>query len=249
MKEKYNSDPPETYAEITSFKGIGPKMCHLYLQCCCNKVEGIAVDVHVHRISNRLNWTKSKNAEETRKQLEGWLPVEHWVDINFVLVGFGQLICEAKKPKCDGCMIKDSCPYYKNEIKDKKIVSKKKSKSVSKNNIKRITEEEDFEQIKNIKNLNSKKLKENEEYFNTLERFNEDDLDNKEFLSSNNIKSIKYTSKLKNRMKKVVSKNKEEIEKNINSEKLIKKTLPNKRESIPVMNEEIETKYKKRKKN
>jgi len=108
-------------------------MGHLYLQCCCGIVEGIAVDVHVHRISNRLKWTSSKTPEETMKQLQEWLPKELYMDINFVLVGFGQTICEAKKPKCGQCLITDSCPFFRGEVKDnKKPKSKSRSKSVSK---------------------------------------------------------------------------------------------------------------------
>lgn len=180
MKEKYSSDPPETFKEITSFKGIGPKMAHLYLQCCCDKVEGIAVDVHVHRICNRLKWTNSKSPEETMKQLQEWLPKELYVDINFVIVGFGQTICEAKKPKCDQCLIRDSCPFFRGEVKDStksnngRSRSKSKSKSFSVKNKKtklagisdnEIESEEESlpdsdEEFKNVKRSN-KIVKEN----------------------------------------------------------------------------------------
>ena len=196
--------------------------------------------MHVHRISNRLNWTNSKNPDETRRQLEEWLPEEHWVDINFDLVGFGQLICEAKKPKCDGCLINDTCPYYINEIKEKKIVSKKISKSVSKNNIKRITEEKIIQS-----DIDSEKLKDKEEY--KLVRNNNDDLDINELLSSNNLKSYKYTSKLKKKNLKDKS-NIIEKKENSSSEKLIRKTLPNRRKTISISKEEKEKKYIKRKK-
>lgn len=107
-------------------------MAHLYLQSCCGKVEGIAVDTHVHRICNRLKWTISKNPEDTRKQLEEWVPKDYWVDINDALVGFGQTICDSKKPQCDACSIQNTCPYYEKEIKNKKNIKSKKTKSLSK---------------------------------------------------------------------------------------------------------------------
>jgi endonuclease-3 len=106
-------------------------MAHLYLQCCCDKVEGIAVDTHVHRISNRLKWVdETKTPEETRKKLEEWVPKEKWMDVNTLLVGLGQTICFAKKPKCEECLLKDTCDYYNNGGEVKK--SRSKSKSASK---------------------------------------------------------------------------------------------------------------------
>jgi endonuclease III len=70
---------------------------------------GIGVDVHVHRISNRLGWVSSKTPEETRKQLEEWLPRERWVEINPLLVGFGQTVCK-NSPKCHNCDVSHLCP-------------------------------------------------------------------------------------------------------------------------------------------
>eukprot|EP01100_Stratorugosa_tubuloviscum_P005889 TRINITY_DN2585_c1_g4_i2.p1 TRINITY_DN2585_c1_g4~~TRINITY_DN2585_c1_g4_i2.p1 ORF type:complete len:351 (+),score=150.39 TRINITY_DN2585_c1_g4_i2:2-1054(+) len=67
IKEKFAGDPPEELDEVMKFPGVGPKMSYLYLQEACNKVLGIGVDVHVHRISNRLGWVKSNTPEETRK--------------------------------------------------------------------------------------------------------------------------------------------------------------------------------------
>ena len=66
-------------------------MAHLLLQICFDKVEGISVDTHVHRISNRLKWVKPEtlNPEKIAAALESWLPKTHWGDINDLLVGFG----------------------------------------------------------------------------------------------------------------------------------------------------------------
>jgi endonuclease-3 len=69
------------------------------------------VDVHVHRISNRLKWVhNTKNPEETRAELESWLPKEYWRPINKLLVGFGQTICTPVSPKCNRCKINNVCP-------------------------------------------------------------------------------------------------------------------------------------------
>ena len=78
------------------------EMGHLLITHAFNRVEGIGVDVHVHRISNRLEWVENtKGAEETRKSLEKWLPKDLWDKINYLLVGFGQSLCTPRNPKCE----------------------------------------------------------------------------------------------------------------------------------------------------
>jgi endonuclease-3 len=82
---------------------VGPKVAHLVLQIGWGSTEGIAVDTHVHRIAARLGWTRgAKTAEATRKELEGWLPREHWQELHPLFVGFGQQVC-ADRPACHSC--------------------------------------------------------------------------------------------------------------------------------------------------
>jgi len=131
LHDKYNGDPPEKFQDVIELPGIGPKMAHLYMQCCCDKIEGIAVDTHVHRICNRLKWTNNtKTPEQTRKELESWLPKKYWVDINFLLVGFGQTICKAVGPKCEECLLNTTCEFGINRLKEKS--KSKKSRSLPK---------------------------------------------------------------------------------------------------------------------
>jgi endonuclease-3 len=138
IKDEYEGDPPEEYKEIIKFPGIGPKMAYLYLTHCCDKVEGIAVDTHVHRICNRLKWVDTKTAEETRKNLQQWMPKDYWDDVNTLLVGLGQMICEAKKPKCDDCRLNKLCDFRLNNLNESKgkledgVKTKSKSRSKSK---------------------------------------------------------------------------------------------------------------------
>lgn len=82
---------PDKLDEIVALPGVGPKMAHLLLQISFGRVEGISVDTHVHRISNRLKWvkTKTETPEQTASALEDWLPREKWEHINPLLVGFG----------------------------------------------------------------------------------------------------------------------------------------------------------------
>ena len=119
--EQYGGDIPDTIETLVALPGIGPKMGYLALQCAFGKNDGIGVDVHMHRILQRLKWTKKpKNPEETRMQLESWLPEELWSEINWLLVGFGQTICSAKNPKCTDCLNAKICPKDFSAEKNKK---------------------------------------------------------------------------------------------------------------------------------
>lgn len=112
LREKYDDDTPETLKEVMALQGIGPKMAHLFMHRAWQQVVGIGVDVHVHRLANLWKWVKTTNPEDTRKQLEEWLPKVLWVDINPMLVGFGQAICKPRYPRCDLCTLSGTglCP-------------------------------------------------------------------------------------------------------------------------------------------
>ncbi|XP_012454115.1 endonuclease III homolog 1, chloroplastic isoform X2 [Gossypium raimondii] len=114
---KYDGDIPSSLEELLLLPGIGPKMAHLVMNVAWNDVQGICVDTHVHRISNRLGWVsrsgtkqKTSSPEETRVALQQWLPKEEWVPINPLLVGFGQTICTPLRPRCETCSITLFCP-------------------------------------------------------------------------------------------------------------------------------------------
>ncbi|RWS17679.1 endonuclease III-like protein 1 [Dinothrombium tinctorium] len=113
LRESYDGDIPRSLEELTKLPGIGPKMGLLAMRSAWNEMTGIAVDTHVHRISNRLGWVRkaTKKPEQTRKELESWLPKSFWAEINHDLVGFGQTICSAKNPQCNVCLNKPLCPF------------------------------------------------------------------------------------------------------------------------------------------
>ncbi|KAF0852273.1 mitochondrial endonuclease III-like protein [Andalucia godoyi] len=118
-KDKHNGDIPATLEGLLELPGVGPKMAYLVMGCAWNKPHtGIGVDVHVHRITNRLGWVKTKNPEETRKALEDWLPFEKYHSINYLLVGLGQTICKPVSPACDKCLCRDMCPKIGTRSKD-----------------------------------------------------------------------------------------------------------------------------------
>ncbi|XP_070424883.1 endonuclease III-like protein 1 isoform X2 [Equus przewalskii] len=112
LQQRYDGDIPASVAELVALPGVGPKMAHLAMAVAWGTVSGIAVDTHVHRIANRLRWTKktTKSPEETRTALEEWLPRELWREINGLLVGFGQQTCLPVRPRCQACLNRALCP-------------------------------------------------------------------------------------------------------------------------------------------
>lgn len=113
LREKFRDDIPTNLDDLCSLPGVGPKMAHLTMDLAWMKPSGIGVDTHVHRICNRLGWnrTTTKNPEETRQQLEKWLPNDLWSELNLLMVGFGQQICLPVKPKCGQCLNRNICLY------------------------------------------------------------------------------------------------------------------------------------------
>jgi endonuclease-3 len=108
LVEKYNSQVPNSIEELCKFNGVGRKTANLTVARGFNE-PAICVDVHVHRIFNRIGYVKTKNPEETEFALREKLPKKYWIDINTLLVTHGQNICKPIKPKCDECPIFDFC--------------------------------------------------------------------------------------------------------------------------------------------
>jgi endonuclease III len=78
-------------------------MAYLCMTVAWNRVEGIGVDVHVHRITNLWGWNQTNTPEDTRLALQSWLPRDKWREINWLLVGFGQKVCLPVGRKCGEC--------------------------------------------------------------------------------------------------------------------------------------------------
>ncbi|RDX47442.1 DNA glycosylase [Lentinus brumalis] len=134
LHDEFGSDVPKTVDELCSLPGVGPKMAFLALQVAWKLNAGIGVDVHVHRITNRLGWHKppTKTPEETRLNLQSWLPLELHPEINHLLVGFGQTICAPVGPKCDQCELSDGlCPSVRTVTKASSSRSRSKKVTTS----------------------------------------------------------------------------------------------------------------------
>ncbi len=109
LVEKYNSKVPLDIEELTKLPGIGRKSANVVL--AYSGIPAIAVDTHVHRISNRLGLVKTKKPEETEEKLKEIFPKELWSKVNRAFVGFGQTVCKPQKPLCNECPISEFCKY------------------------------------------------------------------------------------------------------------------------------------------
>jgi endonuclease-3 len=108
LVEEYGGQVPETLEELTSFRGVGPKIAALTLAVGFGR-PAIAVDVHVHRVTNRWGYVHTSTPEKTMAALVGQLPEKYWIEINERLVPFGKFVCTAARPRCSTCPLLSMC--------------------------------------------------------------------------------------------------------------------------------------------
>jgi len=106
--EKYNGNVPDDLDELLKLPGVGRKTANLVITLGFGK-PGICVDTHVHRISNRLGYVRTKTPEKTEIALREKLPPEWWIPINDILVAFGQALCKPVSPWCSRCLVEQFC--------------------------------------------------------------------------------------------------------------------------------------------
>jgi len=102
--KKNGGKVPDTIKKLIELPGVGMKMAQLVMSCGHMQVVGICVDVHVHKICNKLRWVCTSNAEQTRQFLESWLPKGCWSEINPLFVGLGQMMQQQKKQLLLECL-------------------------------------------------------------------------------------------------------------------------------------------------
>jgi endonuclease-3 len=108
IETEHDGSLPCEFDVLTSFAGVGPKCANLVLGIACGKA-GIGVDIHVHRVTNRLGYVQGKTPERTMLALEAKLPRAYWVEINRLLMPFGKHICTGNLPRCSTCPVLDMC--------------------------------------------------------------------------------------------------------------------------------------------
>jgi len=105
---RFHSLVPETLEELLTLKGVGRKTANLVVSLGFNGA-GLCVDTHVHRISNRLGYVRTKTPEETEFALREKLPVKYWSRYNTLLVAFGRNTCRPVSPLCSDCPVAAHC--------------------------------------------------------------------------------------------------------------------------------------------
>ena len=109
LLERFGGVVPDDIDRLLTLNGVGRKTANLVVTLGFGK-PGICVDTHVHRISNRLGWVRSRTPDETEAALRARLPRRYWIGINDLLVTFGQNVCAPVSPRCSVCPVRDLCP-------------------------------------------------------------------------------------------------------------------------------------------
>src|SRR6185312_228101 len=110
LVEKHAGEVPQSMGELVKLPGVGRKTANVVLGVLWNKPEGVVVDTHVMRVSQRLGWTKNTDAEKIEPDLCAILPRSEWDHAAHVLIFHGRRCCFARKPDCGGCSVNDVCP-------------------------------------------------------------------------------------------------------------------------------------------
>ena len=108
--ERYGGRVPRTLEELVTLPGVGRKTANLVLIVAFKSEQNICVDIHVHRISNRLGWVRTADPEETEHALYAAIEPRWWPLLNLYLVTWGQNICRPVRPRCAECAIARDCP-------------------------------------------------------------------------------------------------------------------------------------------
>ena len=106
--DRFHSRVPDTIEQLLTLKGVGRKTANLVVALGYNK-EGLCVDTHVHRISNRLGYVKTKTPDETEFALRKKLPSKYWLRYNTLMVAFGRHVCVPISPFCSRCPVFAYC--------------------------------------------------------------------------------------------------------------------------------------------
>ena len=112
IHKKYKDKVPDDLDTLVQLPGVGRKTANCVLVYAFEK-PAIPVDIHVHRISNRLGLVETKNPEDTEQELMKKIDKKYWIEINDTFVMYGQNICKPISPMCNVCKIKKSCKFYK----------------------------------------------------------------------------------------------------------------------------------------
>ncbi len=111
--DKFGGKVPDNMKDLDSLPGVARKTANVVLSCAFRKPEGIIIDTHMIRMSNRLGLTDSKDPVKIEQDLMQIVPKEHWIDFPLMLILNGRHFCTARPHSCEGCPLGDLCPDMK----------------------------------------------------------------------------------------------------------------------------------------
>lgn len=110
---EFNGEIPKTMEELMSIPGVGRKSANVIMLEAFNNPQGIAVDTHAKRISNRIGFSSAKEPQKIEQDLLKLFPKEYYYDANHILIWHGRNTCKSQKPNCENCCIKHLCKSCK----------------------------------------------------------------------------------------------------------------------------------------
>jgi endonuclease-3 len=110
LVERHNGEVPDSMDDLVKLPGVGRKTANVVLGNAFNKNEGVVVDTHVARVSQRLGLTKETDPVRIEQDLIPLFPRDDWALLSHLLIFHGRRICEARRPKCEICTLNDICP-------------------------------------------------------------------------------------------------------------------------------------------
>ena len=110
IMEEFGGEVPDTMEGLLRLPGVARKTANIVLGNSFGKVEGIAVDTHVHRLAWRLGLSAEHNTDKVERDLMALYPRSKWFRLTYLLIEHGRAICQAKVPRCEDCVINDRCP-------------------------------------------------------------------------------------------------------------------------------------------
>ncbi|MDO5828831.1 MAG: endonuclease III [Methanocorpusculum sp.] len=106
---EFNGEVPDTIEELTTLPGVGRKTANIVTNHAYHKTYGIAVDTHVKRLSIRLGFTNKTEPEKIEQDLLALFDKKWWEHVNYLLISHGRAVCDARRPACDKCVLKERC--------------------------------------------------------------------------------------------------------------------------------------------
>lgn len=110
LLDEFDGRVPDTMEDLIKLRGVARKTANIVLGNAYNKIEGVAVDTHVKRLSRRLGFTDHEDPNKVEQDLMQLVPKPRWFHLTYLLIEHGRAVCKAPTPRCEVCLINDLCP-------------------------------------------------------------------------------------------------------------------------------------------